>query len=223
MTTMASSDRGSTWTRWGGGALLAGMVVFIGSRFRHLIDPSDRILTIMLPLGFVLLLVGVVALAVRYRGAHPLGDTGLALIVGGMVLLTVGHVGGFLVGLPGPWFLPIVVGTLVLVLGALSFGVPAARGEVLPRWGFAPLLTGVIGVLWIVFAFDARPDGGNPTAFVTMRTLFGLGWLPIAWVLMTDRDPVTVPLRSRHGRLPPSARTDPQPAGGRRGRRDHRT
>ena len=173
--------------RWGGIALLVGVVIFIGSRFRHLVDPTDQMLGALMVVAFVAWFLGLLALRLQYRHSSDLlGRIGLVLNLAAIVLLTVGHVGGFLFQLEGPWFVPIVVGTFVLVIGTLLFGIAALRGDVLPRWRAVPALAGVVGLLWIIFAFDARPVEGNPEAFLLMRTAFGVCWLPLAYILLTD-------------------------------------
>jgi hypothetical protein len=178
--------------RWGGIALMIGVLIFIGSRFRHLVDPTDRMLGALMVVAFVAWFLGLLALRDRYRHrSNLLGRVGLVLGPVAIVLVTVGHVAAFVFGFPGPWFVPIVLGTFLLVIGVLSFGIAALRGDVLPRWRVVPLVAGAVGLLWIVFAFDARPVEGNPEAFLLMRTAFGLCWLPLAYVLLTDRRRMT--------------------------------
>ncbi len=182
------SARGIDRARWGGIALLVGVLIFIGSRFRHFVDPADQMLGALMVVAFTAWFLGLLALRAQYRHrSNRLGRLGLALCPVAIVLLTVGHVGGFLFELDGPWFMPIVLGTLLLVIGVLTFGIAALRGGVLPRWRAVPVLAGVVGLLWILFASDSRPVEGNPEAFLLMRTAFGLCWLPLAYVLLTDR------------------------------------
>lgn len=138
--------------------------------------------------AFTAWLLGLLVLRGQYRHrSDRLGRLGLALSPAAIVLLVVGHVGAFLLELAGPWFLPIMVGTFLLIVGMLAFGTAALRGDVLPRWRAVPAIAGVVGLLWMVFAFDARPVEGNPEAFLLMRTAFGVCWLPLAYILLTDR------------------------------------
>ena len=191
-TTPAPLLRRAVGTRTGGVALLIGVLIFIGSRFRHLVDPSDRLLGVLMLTAFVAWFVGLLALRAQYRPrANALGRFGLATSLVGIGLLTVGHVGAFLLELAGPWFMPIVMGTLVLVIGVATFGLDALRGGVLPRWRAVPAIAGAVGLLWILFASDSRPVEGNPEAFIAMRTAFGACWLPLAYVLFTDRRDTT--------------------------------
>lgn len=179
-------------TRWGGIALLVGVLLFLGSRFRHLVDPADQLLGAIMLVAFTGWFLGLLALRAQYRQrSGELGRVGLVLCLTAIGMLTVGHVGAFLLGLPGPWFLPIVSGTFVLVIGVSLFGIGAMRADVLPRWRAVPVFAGVVGFLWMVFAFDSRPVEGNPEAFLAMRTAFGLCWLPLAYILLTDRRDAT--------------------------------
>jgi hypothetical protein len=173
----------------GGGALLMGVVIFIGSRFRDHIDPTDRFLTVFLLVAFAGWFVGLLALRARYRPrVRGVGASGLMLMLVGIGLLSLGHVTMFVLDLGGPWFLPILAGTLALAVGVLLFGVDALGGRVLPRWRALPLVIGLVGLAWILFAMDSRPVEGNPEAFLIMRTAFGVAWLPLAVILMADRD-----------------------------------
>ena len=174
--------------RWGGLALLLGVLIFIGSRFRDHVDPTDRFLAVLMVIAFVAWFAGLVALRSRYRPrVGRLGGAGLMLTLVGIGLLALGHVTLFLLELGGPWFLPIGAGTFALSLGALLFGLATLSGGVLPRWRALPLLIGLVGIAWMLFASDSRPVEGNPEAFLVMRTAFGVTWLPLAFVLMSDR------------------------------------
>ncbi len=173
--------------RTGGVALTAGVGIFLASRFRHTVDPDDRMLGALLVVGFAGWLVGAWALRAQYAPASPAeGRAGLVTIVAGITAVAVGHVASFVVVLPGPWFMPIVAGTLVTVVGLLLFGVGALRRDVLPRWRLVPLVAGLVGLGWILFAFDGRPVEGNPEAFLLMRTLFGISWLPLGYIMVRD-------------------------------------
>jgi len=195
--------------RWGGLALLLGVLIFIGSRFRELVDPTDRFLAVFMLVAFAAWFVGLLALRAQYRPrVGRLGGAGLMLTLVGIGALALGHVPAFLLGLDGPWFVPIVLGTFALVAGVLLFGIAALGGKVLPRWRALPLVTGLVGLAWIVFAFDSRSVEGNPEAFLAMRTAFGVAWLPLALVLMSDRgrDSDAVgpgEIRAEHGRRRP--------------------
>lgn len=177
-------------TRAGGVALTAGVCIFLASRFRHIVDPGDRMLSALVVVGFASWLVGVWALRARFAPtATAIGRAGLITIVAGVGAVALGHVASFVVVLPGPWFMPMVAGTLVTVVGLLLFGSSAVRGQVLPRLRLVPLIAGLVGLGWILFAFDARPVEGNPEAFLLMRTLFGLSWLPLGYILIRDGGP----------------------------------
>jgi hypothetical protein len=194
----------TTWDlhRWGGIAFTLGVVIFLLSRFRHLVGTPEGALWLLIPAGFALWIVGLIAFRARYGPrARGLGRSGLDLAVAGIVLLAVGHV-GLLLHLLGPsvirdiagaGFVPVLLGTVLLAVGALLFGIDALRGDVLPRLHAAPLVTGLVGLAWMIFANDSRPDGTNPEAFIAMRTLFGLGWLVVALVFATHTDPTRVP------------------------------
>ena len=188
--------KGVQRARWGGVAFVLGVVIFLLSRFRHLVGMPEAGLWLLIPAGFALWILGLVAFRAHYGPrARGIGRAGLHLTVVGIALLAVGHV-GLLLHLVGPHavrhvagagFVPVILGTFLLTVGALVFGLDAVRGDVLPRLRAAPLVTGLVGLAWMLFAFDSRPDGANPEAFLAMRTLFGVGWLVVALVLATDR------------------------------------
>lgn len=167
--------------------LAVGVSIFIASRFRHIVDPDDRVLGALIVVGFASWLVGTWTLRRRFApSSAQVGRAGLVTIFVGVASIAVGHLASFVLVLPGPWFMPMVAGTLITVIGLLLFGIGTLRGDVLPRWRLVPLITGLVGLAWILFAFDSRPVEGNPEAFLMMRTLFGLSWLPLAYLLIRD-------------------------------------
>ena len=172
----------------GGSAMLLGVIIFLGSRFRHHLDPSDRFLDVLVLVGFATWLAGLVALRAQYRDrVGPVGAAGLAMLLGGLASIAIGHLVMFVLGVGGAWFMAILAGMLLLMVGLLCFGASAVRRPVLPRWRATPLVAGVVGVLWMLFANDSRPVEGNLEAFLAMRTAFGVTWIPLGLILLTDR------------------------------------
>ncbi len=52
---------------------------------------------------------------------------------------------------------------------------------------YLPLVTGVIGIAWPLIA---NPESSR-LRFLFFRTLFGLGWLLLGYVLCSDQDEAT--------------------------------
>jgi hypothetical protein len=186
-------------TRRAGITLGLGVLIFLVSRFRHHLAFPEPALWIVLPTAFGLWIHGLAGFGARYGPrARALGRRGLRLTVVGIVTLTFGHL-ALLLHLLGPavvphgvrylagaGFVPVILGTVVLSIGALLFGLDALRGGILPRLPALPLVTGFVGIAWMLFANDSRPDGDGFEAFLAMRTLFGLCWVAIAVVLATE-------------------------------------
>ncbi len=175
---------------WGGVALMLGALVFLPVKLRHLVDPDDSFLNIYLIAGFTLWLTGVIALNLRYRlRVGHVGKIGLLANILGIGLLAVGHLGEFLFA--RDLFVFVILGTLTLITGALLFGIATLRADVLPTWRFLPLVIGLIGLAWV---FLTNSETSRP-AFLLLRTLFGLGWLLLGYVLWRDRGSSTSPAR----------------------------
>jgi hypothetical protein len=178
--------------RWGGLALMFGALMFSLTKARGYVDPDDSLLLYFMLVGFAAWLVGLAALYVRYASlSGKLGKAGLGMTFAGMVLLTVGHIFTFLfpflyLTTGTDLFLLVVVGVLALILGPFLFGIAALRMDVLPRrWRFLPLVTALIGIVWI---FNSSDDGSLTFGFMFFRTLFALGWLLMGYVLWAYRD-----------------------------------
>jgi len=97
---------------------------------------------ILLPATFLLLLVGMIGLYLRYRNkTNSLGKFGLIVgIIGGVVTL-VAAIPMFTSG-PIGW-MTWLVGSILYFSGLVFFGISAVRGNLLPRWNALPILTGI--------------------------------------------------------------------------------
>ena len=172
---------------------MLGALIFSLTKARGYVDPDDSLRVYFMLVGFTAWLAGLAALYVRYAPlSGRLGRTGLGMSFVGMVLLTVGHFFTFLfsflyLATGTDLFLLVAVGVLALILGPLLFGIAALKEDVLPRrWRFVPLVTALIGVVWITAT--GNDDGSLTFGFMLFRTLFALGWLLIGYVLWSYRD-----------------------------------
>jgi hypothetical protein len=163
--------------------------MFSLTKARGYVDPDDSLLGYFMFVGFASWLVGVAALYSRYGPRSGLlGKIGLGTAVVGVVLLAAGHPLAFITRV-APFevdpFMLVVLGGLALILGPLLFGIATVRRAVLPRyWGVLPLLTGLMGLSWLIFGSN---DTGELTfSFMFFRTLFAAGWMLLGYVLWSD-------------------------------------
>ena len=106
---------------------------------------------ILLPVTFLLLLVGMIGLYLRYgNDINGFGKFGLIIgIIGGVISL--GAANPLFTSGPEWSWTAWMVGTLLYFLGLVVFGIAAVRNKLLPRWNALPILTGIwIPVLFIV-------------------------------------------------------------------------
>jgi hypothetical protein len=159
-------------------ALMLGALMFMLTKTRGYVDPDDSLLGYFMLAGFFLWLLGLAALYARYAPlSGGLGKTGLGMSFVGIVLLAVGHPFSFVTRLD--LFVLVILGTLVLILGPLLFGLAAwrtlmfgpdvAQSKILPRRLRAvPLFTGLMGLAWFfntgettfLFSGPCSPSGG---------------------------------------------------------------
>ena len=99
---------------------------------------------ILLPVTFLLLLVGMIGLYLRYRD-DTIGFGKFGLIVGvlGGVITLGAAIPLFTNGPEWSWT-AWMVGELLYFLGLGVFGIAAMRDKLLPRWNALPLLTGIL-------------------------------------------------------------------------------
>jgi O-antigen/teichoic acid export membrane protein len=170
--------------RWG--ALLcvpAGGVLWalspIGVHLSELRFHTPNVFWKLFPSAPLLLLVGLVGLALFVRGRLGwLGKAGFVLASLGLVLVLIGDVGQFWLGLDdryimtAPAYRAFRVGLVVLAVGSLVFGVAAGRDRTFPVWGVLPFALGALCGL-VAFWRDLGQFGA------VLWILFGLGW---AWL-----------------------------------------
>jgi hypothetical protein len=71
-------------------------------------------------------------------------------------------------------------GFLILAFGLVLLGFATLKTEALPRWNFLPLAMGVLIPLEVIL-------GGGASLGVVLSALFGLGWVPLGYLLWTDK------------------------------------
>ena len=156
----------STFIRLSGWSLVLGaitlMVAWLISirdvpeynRYSALSKPIDLYLeyatAILLPVTYLLLLVGMIGLYLRYRDdTNGFGKFGLIVGVLGGVISLGAAIPLFTNGPEWSWT-AWMVGTLLYFLGLSVFGIAAVRDKLLPRWNALPILTGfLIPILFI--------------------------------------------------------------------------
>src|SRR3712207_2264540 len=169
--------------RWAGLLCVPGGVLWalspIGVQLSELRFHTPNVFWKLFPSAPLLLLVGLVGLAFFVRGRLGwLGRTGFVLALLGLVLVLVGDVGQFWLGLDdryimtAPAYRAFRIGLAVLAVGSLVFGVATGRDRTLPLWGVLPFALGALCGL-VAFWRDLGQFGA------ALWILFGLGW---AWL-----------------------------------------
>jgi hypothetical protein len=194
------------FTRLGGFvALLGGTMWVVSFGVAQAISPG---LAGVLVGPVVLLLVGVVALQARHAiGRGPLGMTGFAVTIVGLVMLAYGSVGrivtsGEILGMAyGPFvFTGLAPGALVLGAGAVMTAISVIAANVMPRLSPVPLLIGGTGVAVAgASALAQRLLEGAPAdifpfqlgPIAAMWAMFGIGWLWLGYLLWSEGNRAT--------------------------------
>lgn len=178
--------------RWGGSALVAGSLLFLLNKlddmsrvFLH--RPIPDLITgrdgLLLTVGLVLLVIGCLGcyLAYAQRCNRP-GKLGLLLLLGGAILLALGHA-SFTPFAKFEWlFVLVLLGVLLMVAGLTLFGAINLRSHALRYWQPLPLVTGLLGIA----AFPLSGGDKNPFVFLSLRTLFGVGLVLMGVILWLD-------------------------------------
>jgi len=189
--------------RWGGVAFMLGNVLFIANKLDEmsrlfLSRPMPDVISGQNPL---LILIGQVALITGYVGYFQLyaqrvgrpGKNALRLFCGGGILLAIGHVSFMsslaryvppsILAYAENFFLLVLIGLLLLIIGLIWFGVLNLRKPVLVQWQWLPLATGLMGFIGF-FLFS----GEEITAtFLFFRTLFALGLFGLGLTLWLEK------------------------------------
>jgi hypothetical protein len=189
--------------QWGGAAFMLGNVLFLINKLNDmsrlfLSRPIPDVISgqnlLLIFIGQAALIIGYVAFLKTYtQRLSRFGKIPLRLFCGGGIVLAFGHV-TFMSGLAKyippsiiPYsesiFLAVIIGTLLLIVGLVWFGVFNLRHPVLVRWQWLPLATGVMGCIGF---FLLR--GAEITAlFLVFRTLFALGLFGHGMILWLDK------------------------------------
>ncbi len=177
--------------QWGGAAFMLGSLLFFINKLNEM---SFLFLSRWMPdvisgQNTLLILIGQVAFVIGYMGFWQLyadrvgrwGKHALRLFCGGGIILAVGHasflsslgdvVPSVLLPYAEGFFLLVILGLLLLIIGLIWFGILNLRQPVLAHWQWLPLATAAMGFIGF-FLFS----GEEITAvFLLFRTLFALG------------------------------------------------
>lgn len=124
---------------------------------------------ILIPAAFILILVGILGLYLRYaEQAGRLGRSGLVIAISGSGIALLAYALMLSTKIEYFW-LGLMLGMLLSFIGLIIFGITALRNRLLPRWKLTPVLTGFCGILSI--------SGLGPLFLLTGVGLFILGYL----------------------------------------------
>jgi uncharacterized membrane protein HdeD (DUF308 family) len=179
--------------RWSGAALIAGSMLFIVNKFDdmsqvYLNRPFPDLITGQ---SIAVIALGQIALVLGFWGCYLLyakrtnlaGKIGLVVLVSGAVLLAIGHISFTpLVPEDSSFFLLVILGVLLMVLGLMVFGTVNLRTKALQYWQPLPLVTGLLGFL----AFVVFGNNQTPEVFLLLRTLFGVGLVVLGLIMWQD-------------------------------------
>jgi hypothetical protein len=176
-----------------GAALIVGSLLFIVNKVDDMgqVYLNQSLPDLITGESLLVLAIGQSALALGVAGCYLLyakrtnlvGKVGLILLLVGGVLLAIGHI-SFTSFVPedSPTFLLVIFGVLLMVVGLTLFGVVNLRSKALQSWQLLPLVTGILGFAAFVFFGTDQ----NPTVFLALRTLFGVGLALLGVVMWQD-------------------------------------
>ncbi len=199
--------KASTIARLAGLATLLGGLLWIPLRYFSAASWDNPILGLgyrgwnsLVPIPLLLLLLGVLALRARYgEGIGRLGRVGLGITAVGLAGMAIGVIVEFwwAGGLAGNrlganigWVVYLASYVLVLTLGLWLFGIALIRTAQLRAWSLVPLLMGALTLSWplaISLGGAWQSEWAEPVFGLGWQELFGLGWLPVGYVLYSDR------------------------------------
>jgi hypothetical protein len=150
--------------------------------------PIDRYFeyatTILMPTSFLLFMVGMIGLYLRYRDEiNNIGKFGLIVGIVGGVSSFIGSI-LFITDSEFSWNL-FFAGFLLFFLGLVIFGIGSWRDSPLPRWNALPILTGIWFPLLVIAT--SQMDWGESVildAIVYLLTIIGLAG--IGYLLQSD-------------------------------------
>lgn len=143
---------------------------------------------ILIPATFLLLLVGMIGLYLRYRNkTNGLGKFGLIMGIIGGIATFIAAIVMFTSGPEWSWT-AWMVGSILYFLGLVFFGISAVRGNLLPRWNALPILTGIWFPLLFIVTSQMDWEGSEFISLVAFL-LTAIGLAGIGYLLQSDSHP----------------------------------
>jgi hypothetical protein len=179
---------------WGGAAFMLGSLFFLVNKVdemsRHFL--SRWMADVISGRDIWLIFAGQGAFIIGYLGYYQLykgrlaggAKMALRLFCGGGVMVAIGHI-SFVDGWPSfdRFYLLVLFGLLLMVIGLIWFGILNLRRPVLAHWQWLPLATGLMG--FIGFFLFSGPE--ITPVFLLFRTLFALGLLGLGLTMWLEK------------------------------------
>jgi O-antigen/teichoic acid export membrane protein len=176
--------------RWAGLLCVPGGMLWalspVGVHLSELRFHTPNVFWKLFPSAPLLLVVGLIGLHAVVSGRSGwLKRAGFVLALFGLILVLVGDVGQFWLGLDdryimtAPAYRAFRIGLVALAVGSLLFGVAAGRDRTLPAWGALPFAIGALCGL-VSFSRDLGQFGA------VLWILFGLGWAWLGFALLVE-------------------------------------
>lgn len=114
-------------------------------------DLLDDSVNVFIALGMLLIVFGILGLRSRFGiGAGSLGRAGLNISLTGAASAVIGIIGSSISD-TSPWWQIFLIGTTVIFLGLIFFGIACQQRKLFSRWNGLPLLTGLLWLVLILF------------------------------------------------------------------------
>ncbi len=141
---------------------------------------------VLVPVAMLFFTIGMLGLRSRYGGqVGRFGSVSLAIgAIGGGIGL-VGAIGLFAADGDG-WWIALMLGILLLLVGLLLFGIAAIRKTPLPRWNGLPLLLGSIILLLPIMGVTTGSDVVSGPILASIFFRIAAGFVALGYVVQGD-------------------------------------
>ena len=129
--------------------------VFLNNPMPDLISGEN---VLLVAIGQIALVVGLLGFYLLYAGrCNRIGKIGLILLLGGGILLALGHITFTPFSPDESLFVTVILGVFLMMIGLILFGVVNLRLHVLEHWQALSACNRLIGFCWICLCQQSGP------------------------------------------------------------------